>query len=163
MLDCTYGCNGILALGNSSSGWPCHGMEHALSAYYDMTHGEGLAIITPSGNDMETAEQGIDALYDFFDSIGIPMQGEAVDEKEFSRMVDEFLEAGFNYFDTAHGYLDGKSELAIKSCLTSRYPRERYILTDKLTGVYFQKAGGVNLPKGISIHFSRCGHRCGDS
>ena len=25
MLDCTYGCNGILALGNSGSGWPCHG------------------------------------------------------------------------------------------------------------------------------------------
>ena len=47
MLDCTYGCNGILALGNSASGWPCHGMEHALSAYYDITHGEGLAIITP--------------------------------------------------------------------------------------------------------------------
>ena len=24
-----------------------HGMEHALSAYYDITHGEGLAILTP--------------------------------------------------------------------------------------------------------------------
>ena len=29
------------------SGWPMHGIEHALSAYYDITHGEGLAIITP--------------------------------------------------------------------------------------------------------------------
>ena len=47
MLCCTYGCNGILALGNTYSGWPCHGIEHALSAYYDITHGEGLAIITP--------------------------------------------------------------------------------------------------------------------
>ena len=47
MLDCSYGCNGILSLGSSYSGWPCHGMEHALSAYYDITHGEGLAIITP--------------------------------------------------------------------------------------------------------------------
>ena len=47
MLDCTYGCNGIYSLGNSGSGWPCHGMEHALPAYYDITHGEGLAIITP--------------------------------------------------------------------------------------------------------------------
>ena len=47
MLCCTYGCNGIYSLGNSESGWPCHGMEHALSAYYDITHGEGLAIITP--------------------------------------------------------------------------------------------------------------------
>ena len=33
--------------GNTYSGWPCHGKEHALSAYYDITHGEGLAIITP--------------------------------------------------------------------------------------------------------------------
>ena len=47
MLCCTYGCNRILSLGNSQSGWPCHGIEHALSAYYDITHGEGLAIITP--------------------------------------------------------------------------------------------------------------------
>lgn len=33
-------------------------------------------------------------------------------------MVDTFIENGFNYFDTAHGYLDGKSEIAIKNCLT---------------------------------------------
>ncbi len=49
-------------------------------------------------------------------------------------MVDAFLDAGFNYFDTPLGYLDGKSERAIKTCLSSRYPRERYILADKLTG-----------------------------
>ena len=30
--------------------------------------------------------------------------------EEFSKMVDTFLENGFNYFDTAHGYLDGQSE-----------------------------------------------------
>lgn len=54
-------------------------------------------------------------------------------------MVDTFLDNGFNYFDTAHGYLDGKSETAIRKCLTSRYPRDRYILTDKLTSSYFKK------------------------
>ncbi len=100
MLDCTYGCNGIYSLGNSPSGWPCHGIEHALSAYYDITHGEGLAIITPRwmkhilneksvgrfvkygvnvfGIDpnldkFEIAEKAIQATYDFFESIGIPM------------------------------------------------------------------------------------------
>lgn len=100
MLDCTYGCNGILALGNSYSGWPCHGIEHALSAYYDITHGEGLAIITPRwmrhilsertmdrfvkyginvfGLDptlpkQEIAKKAIDATYEFFQSIDIPM------------------------------------------------------------------------------------------
>ena len=100
MLCCTYGCNGILSLGNSQSGWPCHGIEHALSAYYDITHGEGLAIITPRwmkhilnektidrfvkyginvfGIDatlpqQEIAEKAIDATYKFFESINIPM------------------------------------------------------------------------------------------
>lgn len=100
MLACTYGCNGILALGNSYSGWPCHGIEHALSAYYDITHGEGLAIITPrwmrhilSERTMdrfvkyginvfcidptlpkqEIAGKAIDATYEFFESINIPM------------------------------------------------------------------------------------------
>ena len=100
MLACSYGCNGILALGNSPSGWPCHGIEHALSAYYDITHGEGLAIITPrwmrhilndhtlprfvkyginvfgldaSLPEREIAEKAIDATYAFFESIGIPM------------------------------------------------------------------------------------------
>ena len=100
MLCCTYGCNGILSLGNSPSGWPCHGIEHALSAYYDITHGEGLAIITPrwmrhilsertlprfvkyginvfgidaSLPQQEIAEKAIDATYRFFESINIPM------------------------------------------------------------------------------------------
>lgn len=100
MLACTFGCNGILALGNSYSGWPCHGIEHALSAYYDITHGEGLAIITPRwmrhilsertmdrfvkyginvfGIDptlpkQEIAGKAIDATYEFFQSINIPM------------------------------------------------------------------------------------------
>ncbi len=100
MLACTYGCNGILSLGNSPSGWPCHGIEHALSAYYDITHGEGLAIITPrwmkhilcektvdrfvkygvnvfgidaNQDKFEIANQAIDATYKFFESINIPM------------------------------------------------------------------------------------------
>lgn len=64
----------------------------------------------------------------------LPMKDGEVDIKQTNRMVDAFLDAGFNYFDTPLGYLDGKSERAIKTCLSSRYPRERYILEDKLTG-----------------------------
>ena len=58
-------------------------------------------------------------------------------------MVDAFLDAGFNYFDTAHGYIQGKSEKALKECLTSRYPRDRYILTNKLTMSFFQKESDI--------------------
>lgn len=116
MLACTYGCNGILALGNSYSGWPCHGIEHALSAYYDITHGEGLAIITPRwmrhilsertmdrfvkyginvfGIDptlpkQEIAGKAIDATYEFFESINIPMhlREVGIDESRINEMA----------------------------------------------------------------------------
>lgn len=43
----TLGCNGIAALGSQGSGWPCHAIEHEVSAWYDITHGIGLAILTP--------------------------------------------------------------------------------------------------------------------
>ena len=116
MLTCTYGCNGIYALGNSYTGWPCHGMEHALSAYYDITHGEGLAIITPRwmkhilsektvdrfvkygvnvfGIDgtldkFEIAEKAINATYQFFESINIPMhlKDVGIDESRIDEMA----------------------------------------------------------------------------
>lgn len=73
-----------------------------------------------------------------FGMMRLPMLGEEVDIPQVKKMVDMFLSAGFNYFDTAHGYLDHKSELAIRECLTSRYPRERYVLTDKLSIHYFE-------------------------
>ena len=74
-----------------------------------------------------------------FGCMRLPMLGEEVDIEQFKQMADLFLKEGFNYFDTAHGYIRGKSELAIKECLTSRYPRDKYILTNKLTGPYFSK------------------------
>ncbi|MBO7346177.1 MAG: iron-containing alcohol dehydrogenase [Bacteroidales bacterium] len=99
-LACTYSCNDIYSLGIAPSGWPMHAIEHALSAYYDITHGIGLAIITPRwmqhvlsektverfakfgvnvlGIDknlpaMEIAQKSIDGMYQFYESIGIPM------------------------------------------------------------------------------------------
>ena len=100
MYVCSWGCNGILANGSGYSGWPMHSIEHALSAYFDITHGAGLAIITPSWmkeilsektverfvklgtdlfgfdndlSDMEMAKKVIDAFYSFFEETGIPM------------------------------------------------------------------------------------------
>ncbi len=121
MYACMYGCNGILALGNSQSGWPMHAIEHALSAYYDITHGQGLAIITPRwmrailcdrtlerfvslgvnvfGIDPklpkeEIAERTIKATYDFFLSIGIPMtlREVGIDEKRLGEMAHHIRE-----------------------------------------------------------------------
>ena len=74
-----------------------------------------------------------------FGCMRLPMSGEEIDKEQFKKMIDEFMDAGFNYFDTAHGYINEKSEPAIRECLAGRYPRESYVLTDKLSGNYFEK------------------------
>lgn len=61
-----------------------------------------------------------------------------VDTQQVCEMVDTFLAQGFCYFDTAHGYIAGHSEPTLRQCLVERYPRDRYLLTDKLSGTYFQ-------------------------
>jgi alcohol dehydrogenase YqhD (iron-dependent ADH family) len=94
-------CSGIPSYGKQGTGWPCHAMEHELSAFYDITHGVGLAILTPrwmrfilkkdpscawrffrfaknvwgleGDDDMELALAGIDKLDAFFRESGIPM------------------------------------------------------------------------------------------
>jgi predicted aldo/keto reductase-like oxidoreductase len=75
-----------------------------------------------------------------FGVMRLPMAGGVVDQKETCRMVDTFLDRGFSYFDTAHGYIDGKSELAVRDCLSQRHPRDSFILTDKLTIDFFKSA-----------------------
>jgi len=67
-----------------------------------------------------------------FGLMRLPMIGEDVDIEQTKKMVDLFLSKGFTYFDTAYGYLGGKSEMAIKTALVDRYPRESYQLATKL-------------------------------
>lgn len=90
--------NGLCGAGKAGA-WTCHPIEHELSAYYDITHGVGLAIVTPRwmryilsdatvdkfvkfannvwsiyGEDKyEVANAGIDALENFFKECNIPM------------------------------------------------------------------------------------------
>ena len=78
-----------------------------------------------------------------FGFMRLPMNGDEVDLEKTKQMVDAFLDAGFNYFDTAHGYIQGKSETALKACLTSRYPRDKYILTNKLSGGFFKTEADI--------------------
>lgn len=78
-----------------------------------------------------------------FGCMRLPRKGPLIDYAEFNKMVDAFMEAGFNYFDTAHGYMEMRSETAVRKCLTSRYPRESYILTDKLSDGFFKKESQI--------------------
>lgn len=56
--------------------------------------------------------------------------GANIDVEQVTQMVDQFLSAGFNYFDTAYVY--NGSEEVIKSTLVDRYPRDKYLLATKL-------------------------------
>jgi butanol dehydrogenase len=93
----SVGLNGLLSTGKQGD-WATHMIEHEFSALTDITHGIGLAIITPqwmkhalsdesmdrfvsmatnvwgirTGSDYTTAIKGIDAVSEFFKSMGIP-------------------------------------------------------------------------------------------
>ncbi len=96
----TLALNGLLGVGKASQSWSCHPIEHELSAYYDITHGTGLAILTPrwmryilsektlskfvdygvnvfslnpSEDPYVIANKAIDLTEEFFVNIGIPM------------------------------------------------------------------------------------------
>ncbi len=118
----TLGINGITSTGKNSA-WSCHPIEHELSAYYDITHGVGLAILTPrwmryilndktvdhfvdyavnvwgvemSADKYEVANKGIDATEEFFKSIGIPMtlREVGIDEEHFDAMAEHGTKIG---------------------------------------------------------------------
>lgn len=113
----TLALNGLTG-GGKSGAWSCHPMEHELSAFYDITHGVGLAILTPRwmahilSPQTETklaqfarevwqveeavpelaARIGIQKLYDFFVACGIPMTLPEVgikDEANFEEMAKQ--------------------------------------------------------------------------
>ena len=65
---------------------------------------------------------------------GLEKTGGEIDIKQLDQMVDVYLERGGTYFDTAYTYLNGKSEWAIRESVVKRYPRNRFLLADKLPG-----------------------------
>lgn len=70
-----------------------------------------------------------------FGLMRLPMNGGfdgEVDIEQLKEMVDLFMSKGFTYFDTAYGYANGKSEMAAKTALVDRYPRESFHLATKL-------------------------------
>lgn len=56
----------------------------------------------------------------------------AIDQEQMNKMVDLFMEQGFTYFDTAYPYHQEMSEGAAKKALVERYPRDAFLLADKM-------------------------------
>lgn len=111
----SWALNGLIGRGRKGA-WSCHAMEHELSAYYDITHGVGLAILTPrwmlhvlndetlpyfvrfgknvwglDGEDETVARGGIQKLYEFFKACDIPMTlpEVGIDESKLAEMAEQ--------------------------------------------------------------------------
>lgn len=64
-----------------------------------------------------------------FGLMRLPQKDGKIDIEQVKDMVDQFMEAGFTYFDTAWAY--SGSEDAIREALVERYPRESFQLATK--------------------------------
>ncbi|MBO7529037.1 MAG: aldo/keto reductase [Bacteroidales bacterium] len=67
-----------------------------------------------------------------FGLMRLPISGGILDSNEFTAMVKTFIEAGFSYFDTAPGYMNGLSESFFKQYVSNIYPRHYYQLASKM-------------------------------
>lgn len=67
-----------------------------------------------------------------FGLMRLPEKDGAIDIERVKTMVDRYMQAGMNYFDTAYVYHGGKSEVAAREALVKRYPRESFMLATKL-------------------------------
>lgn len=53
------------------------------------------------------------------------------DYGQLNQMVDEFIKAGFSYFDTSYVYHNGKSEEAVRKAVVERYSRDKFTVATK--------------------------------
>ena len=67
-----------------------------------------------------------------FGLMRLPEVSGEIDIEHVCRMVDKYMQAGMNYFDTAYIYHGGKSEVAAREALVKRYPRDSFMLATKL-------------------------------
>lgn len=77
------------------------------------------------------------------------------DKEQICRMVDAYLAAGFTYFDTAYMYHNGKSEEMLKEALVQRYPREQFLVADKLPTMFLKQQEDV--PRIFAEQLARTG------
>ncbi|MDQ0359624.1 iron-containing alcohol dehydrogenase [Breznakia pachnodae] len=130
--------NGLTGCGVGKK-WSCHAMEHVLSAYYDVTHGAGLAMLTPrwmeyildgstvdkfasygrdvwgleGTNDMAIAKIAIQKTKEFFESLDLPMTFEAIGIPEDAPVEEMAASATAS----KGGKIDGYRELSTQDVI----------------------------------------------
>lgn len=83
--------NGLIQYG-AEVAWCVHPMEHELSAFYDITHGEGLAILTPHWMEFALNENTADKFADYGRNVwGIQAEDNMEISREAIRRTKEFF------------------------------------------------------------------------
>ena len=90
-----------------------------------------------------------------FGLMRLPEKDGVIDISHVNRMVDAYMQAGMNYFDTAYVYHGGNSEKAVKEALVKRYPRDQFMLATKLPAWCLK--GPVDRDRVFNEQLERCG------
>lgn len=90
-----------------------------------------------------------------FGLMRLPEKDGVIDLDHVKRMVDSFMDAGMNYFDTAYVYHGGRSEEVIKDAIVKRYPRESFTIATKLPSWHIYKQ--EDLDRIFNEQLQRCG------
>jgi len=90
-----------------------------------------------------------------FGMMRMPEINGEIDIEQVKQMVDHYMDAGMNYFDTAWFYHGGKSELALKEAVVGRYPRESFTVADKMP--IWEAETSEDLEKIFNTQLERCG------
>ncbi len=124
MYSATMALNGLLEMGHSQD-WATHMIEHEISAFYDIPHAGGLAIITPrwmevvakiqkrdkmiryaqavwglEGDSDEVIDQAIAKTYEFFKSLGVKMSLKEwnITDEHFDTITERLEQRGIGEF-----------------------------------------------------------------
>lgn len=132
----TVALNGWIQSGSGSVGYPVHMIEHTVSAYHDVTHGAGLAILNPSWmrftaqkhpakfvqfaerifgltangpDDLQCALAGIDRFEAFLQSIGCPTRLSEVDIDE--QLIETYARETLRIINDGDGRLPARTPM----------------------------------------------------
>lgn len=90
-----------------------------------------------------------------FGYLRLPQKDGKTDYVLLSEMADAFIARGGVYFDTAYTYLDGESEKALRETVVKRYPREKFMIANKIAPWKLKEAGDA--PQMFAVMLERCG------
>ncbi|SHO42843.1 iron-containing alcohol dehydrogenase [Anaerocolumna xylanovorans] len=126
MWTSTWAINGFVN-GGKRQAWSCHPMEHELSAIYDITHGLGLAILTPRWMEYTLNETTVSKFYQFGTNVfGIDKNLAPMEvAKKSIEMISDFLFStlGLQSTFTEIGIDETNFEImAKKACMDSVLP-----------------------------------------